>query len=404
MTAVSDKCRTGIINLPNIIIRHIIMRFFGIFVTFVNHRKNFEFFGLISVYLLQITIGLLFFATINLVQSKLFAQNNNFDDFNESSAIVLKRSIDSISRFIRVECNMRILTIVNGVEFSANGRYEEQAVIVSELEKEKDDIISDNSNLLPNQLSEFQRTMFRQELYFTMDTLSVQTEPNRIILVCYPNRKDSKNGNIWQFKSINGNKTLHQININMVETAIKKSQENKLKAREQRQVPNRGEQITKADSLMFPQVGMLWNVGGMTGVLSQIDRFYEFTELPKTETIDDIKVLKLVGSLRQVYFDFLLQNHGGLDENNRYPSNLPCDIEVYIGVNNLFPSKIRYLNRKTKNSKPVNLLVEINYGDIIINGDQIPEHRFSTFQNEVPAGVSKIDSCTEQYIKSLGLE
>ncbi|MDR2344710.1 MAG: hypothetical protein LBE18_01450 [Planctomycetaceae bacterium] len=299
---------------------------------------------------------------------------------------------------------MRILTIVNGVEFSANGRYEEQAVIVSELEKEKDDIISDNSNLLPNQLSEFQRTMFRQELYFTMDTLSVQTEPNRIILVCYPNRKDSKNGNIWQFKSINGNKTLHQININMVETAIKKSQENKLKAREQRQVPNRGEQITKADSLMFPQVGMLWNVGGMTGVLSQIDRFYEFTELPKTETIDDIKVLKLVGSLRQVYFDFLLQNHGGLDENNRYPSNLPCDIEVYIGVNNLFPSKIRYLNRKTKNSKPVNLLVEINYGDIIINGDQIPEHRFSTFQNEVPAGVSKIDSCTEQYIKSLGLE
>jgi hypothetical protein len=379
----------GTNQLPVTIIRHIIMLFFGIFVTFVIQRKKTVFFELISVYLLQIIIGVLSIGAINFAQSELFAQNESLNDFNESGAVILKRSIDTISRFVRVECNMRISTFVDGLEFAANGRYEEQAVAASGLARDK--LKEDVGDVVRRgRLSEFQRTMYRQELYFAMDTLSGQTGPNRIILVCYPSKNDSKNGNIWQFRSINGVKTLNQINIEAVEAAIKRSR-------------GVGGGVNVTESRMFLQVGMLWNVGGMSGVLGQIDRFYEFGELPKVELIDHVKVVKLVGSMRRAYFDILLQNHGGLDASNRYPSNLPCDIEVYIGVNDSFPYKIRYLNRKTEQAKPNNLLVEINYGNIIINGDPIPEHRFSTFQNEVPAGVSKIDSSTEQYIKSLGL-
>ncbi|MDR2642036.1 MAG: hypothetical protein LBC74_04505 [Planctomycetaceae bacterium] len=337
--------------------------------------------------MLQIIIGFVFVGTIISTQSNLFAQNTTLDELNKTGAVVLKNSIDTISQFVRVECNMRMSTFVDGLEFTANGKYEEQVVNASEFDKNKIGGNTDNS-IPKSQLSEFQRTMYRQELYFTMETMPVQTEPNRIILVCYPNKNNSKNGNIWKFKSVNGIKTLHQINIDAVEAAIKKS---------------RREKIGTPETKMFMQVSMLWNVGGMTGVLGQIDRFYEFAELPKVETIDNIKTFKLAGSMRKAYFDILLKKHGDLEKNNRYPSNLPCDIEVYIGVNDSFPYKIRYLNRKTENAKPNNLLVEINYNNIIINGDPIPEHRFSTFQNEVPAGVSKIDSSTEQYIKSLGL-
>jgi hypothetical protein len=381
------------INHPLVtIIRHIIMRFFGIFVTFVTQRKKTDIFELISAYSLYFIIGLLSVSPIIPLQTELFAQNDTLNEFNESGAVILKRSIDTISRFIRVECNVRMLTFVDGIEFSADGKYEEQSVTAttSSLEKNNNGNNSEDAVLRGN-LSEFQRTMYRQELYFTMDTLSVQTEPNRIILVCYPNKNDSKNGNIWQFKSINGIKTLNQINIDAVEAAIKKSR-------------GVGVPVGVSESRMFTQVGMLWNVGGMCGVLGQIDRFYEFGELPKPETVDGVKVFKLAGSMRKAYFDILLQNHGGLDKNNRYPSNLPCNIEVHIGVNDSFPYKIRYLNRKTANTKATNLLVEINYSGIIINGSPIPEHRFSTFQNEIPAGVNKIDSSTEQYIKSLGLQ
>ncbi|MDR2169456.1 MAG: hypothetical protein LBP59_04870 [Planctomycetaceae bacterium] len=354
--------------------------------------------------MLQITIGLVICLAAFFAQSNLFAQNDDIDKFNESGAVILKKSIDAISRFIRVECNMRISTFVDGVEFPASGKYEEQSVAATkapELESDKFGGVEAVDNSHKNLSSEFQRTMYRQELYFTMDSLSVQTEPNRIILACYPNRNDSKNGNIWQFRSINGNKTLHQINIDAVEAAIKRAQR------------NGGGNISggvgsfgrgNIGAMNFGQVGMLWNVGGLAGVLGQVDRFYEFAELPKRETVDNKKAYKLVGSMRRAYFDLLVKNHGGLDKGNRYPSNLPCDIEVYIGVNDFFPYKIRYLNRKTENAKPVNLLLEINYENIVINGDPIPEHRFATFQNEVPAGVSKIESNTEQYIKSLGLE
>ncbi|MDR0392245.1 MAG: hypothetical protein LBH59_10095 [Planctomycetaceae bacterium] len=363
------------------------MRFFGIFVTFVTQQKKTYIFELISAYLLQIITGFLFFGTINFAQSDLFAQNNSLNELNESGAVVLKRSIDTISRFARVECNMRISTFVDGSEFAADGKYEEQAVNTVGLEDNKNREIT--GAIAPkSQLSEFQRTMFRQELNFTVDKL--QTEPDRIILVCYPDKNDSKNGNIWQFRSINGIKTLNQINIDAVEAAIKRSR-------------NINNGVAGTDSRMFTQVGMLCNVGGIAGVLGQIDRFYEFGELPKVETINNVKTLKLAGTMRHAYLDILLKKHSGSDKNNRYPSNLPCDIEVYIGVNDSFPHKIRYLNRKTEKAKPNNLLSEINYNNIIINGDPFPERHFSNFQNEVPAGVSKIDSSTEQYIKSLGL-
>ncbi|MDR2762821.1 MAG: hypothetical protein LBB88_09490 [Planctomycetaceae bacterium] len=343
------------------------------------------------------------------MQNKLFAQNSQFTEFNESGAVILKRSIDTISQVVRVECNMRVSTFVNGVEFPAKGRYEEQSVAATAMEKDRDrerDKDRDKSkneglsNLVGERLSGFQRTMYRQELYFMTGGLSDQAEPNRVILVCYPNRGDSKSGNIWQFRSINGNKTLYQINIDAVEAAVKRSVvgEN----RENYVSGKVGEQVGGVD-IRFSQVGKLWNVGGLAGVLGQIDRFYEFTELPKTETIEEgVKAIKLVGSMRSVYLEFLLSNQG-FKGGDRYPLNLPSDIEVYIGLVDSFPRRIKYFNRRGVKSKPTTLLVEINYENVIINGDPIPEHRFSTFQSEVPAGVSKIDASTEQYIKSLGL-
>ncbi|MDR1054043.1 MAG: hypothetical protein LBL39_07690 [Planctomycetaceae bacterium] len=349
--------------------------------------------------MLQIITGILFLPALNFTQSELLAQNDNLNDLDESGAIILKKSIDSISRFVRVECNMRVSTFVGGVEFPASGKYEEQAVAASGTQNIENNDDNNTDNSPKNHLSEFQRTMYRQELNFVTDKLPIRAEPNRVILVCYPNKNDSKNGNIWQFRSINGNKTLQQINIDAVEAAIKKS----FGTGEEAGGNVRG-QIVVGDSDMFKQVGMLWNVGGIAGVLGQISRFYEFGELPKAETIDNTKTVKLVGSLRKTYFDLLLQDHGGLEAKDRYPSHLPCDIEVYIGADDSFPRKIRYLNRKTESAKPTNLLVEINYTNITINGNPIPEHRFSTFQNEVPIGVSKIDSNTDQYIKSLGLQ
>ncbi|MDR1923792.1 MAG: hypothetical protein LBQ66_05405 [Planctomycetaceae bacterium] len=349
----------------------------------------------------------------NFILSVSFAQNTNIGEFGDSGTVVLKRSIDTISRLIRFECDIRLSTYVGGVEFPASGKYEEQAVAVTgddacgskgEVTNDSEAKNNTSANSQHPQFQRFQRTMYRQEIYFTMDTPSVQYEPNRVILVCYPGRGDDQNGSIWQFRSIEGVKTLHQINISEVEAAVKKSL---LSGKSLKLAGGGVDALSKvADNHElrgFTQVGAMWNLGGMVGMLGQIDRFYEFSVIPVEETVLDVRVFKLAGRLRKAYFDVLLKNHGGLGKKGKYPEDIPCDIEVYVGVKDSFPYKIRYLNRKTEQSKPTNLLLEINYLNVSINGTPIPEHRFSTFQHEVPAGVRKIDPSTEQYIKSLGL-
>lgn len=258
---------------------------------------------------------------------------------------------------------MRLDVVVDGVAFSARGRYVEQA--------------------LTHPISEFQRSMFRQDLNFLMDMPTTPgSEPNRMTIVCYAST-DYEKGRIWRYRSVEGNKSIDFIRLADLENAIKRSR--------------------KPD--LHRTAGETWNLGGLVGMLKQIDRFYEIDEVVQDGGSDENTPLwKMTGKLRKPYFDSFAKPLGGVDKKGRYPSELPSDLEIHLGRHDLFPYKIRYLNRPSEASSSLRMLSEIAYFDVLLNGEEIPELHFMTFdRGEMSEGVFDFQDATRSFIRSLGL-
>lgn len=159
--------------------------------------------------------------------------------------------------------------------------------------------------------------------------------------------------------------------------------------------------------VQFRTTGEVWNFGGIVGTLRQIEQFYEIVgEAEEVEWTSGEKgtAWKISGTLKKSHFDRILGAMGGVGKKGRYPSNLPSDIEIYIGKNDMFPYKIRYLNRKTEQSPPSHMLMELTYFDVLLDGDPILEYRFTTFDNgELPEGVFRMEDITTSFIQNLRL-
>lgn len=274
---------------------------------------------------------------------------------------VLKKSIQSILSLKTIECNLRLNITVDGIDYPARGKYEEQS--------------------LSQPVSTFQQSVFRQDVHFPMDMPSKPgDEANRMTIVCHCSQ-DRQNGRIWIYKSIEGTKMLHFIRLAALEDAI-------LRAKKQ------GDYTT---------VGVTPRLGGLAGSLKEILETYDFQEQVEHVVLDDADktpVWKIKGSLKQIHFDNLVRAWGGLKKRGQYPVELASDIEIFLGQTDFFPHRIRYLNRNSETEEPHRVLSEITYFDIVLNGEGIPEYRFTAFKQD---GIFNLHDVTKDYIKALGL-
>ena len=251
---------------------------------------------------------------------------------------------------------------VMGKEYTANGKYEEQRL----------------ANPPPG---DFQRSMYRLDLNFMMaGPTKSGSEPNRLTIICHP-VADREMGRHWQYTSIEGVKTVKFVRLAALENAVRQT----------------GKQET------IGSVGEIKDLGGVAGTLKQIARFYEFTDIPKESVLEDGRaVWKITGSLSSDHWETMVKAFGGLERKKFYPRQMPTDIEVCIGKDDVFPYRIEYRNRPLRDSPKRTLLTRIVYFDVILNGEPLPELKFSAFdEGKLPEGVLRAIDDTNRVIQSI---
>ena len=278
----------------------------------------------------------------------------------EENEYVLK-SLNMLRAVQTVECDIRIETFVNGKEYSARGRYEEQA-------------------LPRTDSSSFLRSMYRLDIYFSMNLpMASGAEPNRMTLVCRPSGGGGR-GLVERRTSIEGVESFSTVDLTQLKERLKES----------------------GRETVFAQVSEIRNLGGLAGMMEQVCRFYEFSAHSQENLQNEemIPALKLTGTLRKVYYKELLMRFGGLKQGGLYPADFPGDIEIWLGRHNDFPYKIRYLRRISEKSDQKVLLFQESFYRVVLNGTPIPDSRFVPLNP--PEDVFPLDD-TENLIKSLGL-
>lgn len=286
----------------------------------------------------------------------VFSQGEGDKHIEDSLNILLTAST--------VECDIRIETFVGGKKYAAVGRYEEQAL----------------PRPARRQSSAFLRSMYRQEIYFPMSTHAASNaERNRMTLVCRPGTNGG-NALLEQYTHIEGVKVFRTVDLTRLEQRIRSANK----------------------EAVFAQVSEVRNLGGLSGMMRQINRFYEFSAPVQVSLPDgEISALKLVGQLRRIYHDDLLARFGGLDSRERYPGTFPSNIEIWLGRHDNFPYRIRYLRRLSAESNQQTLLFHEEFFNVIINGAPIPDARFAPLT--IPDDVFSVQDDTDRVIGELGL-
>ncbi len=261
--------------------------------------------------------------------------------------------------------------VVDDVEFSARGRYEEQAVRRPDL-------------------SDFYRCMYRLELNFVMDSaLTPGATPNRMTVVCHisdaANRADDE---VWRYITVEGKKVISYVKLAELDQALRKS-------------------LAAGKPAPCTAINEVWNLGGLIATLRQLERFYDFNDHAEEAVLRDMEktpLWKLTGSLKKGRLETLLESHGGVGKKGSYPDDLPSDIEIHFGKEDGFPYRITYLNRPTENSPKRSVLSRMSYYDVILNGTAIPATRFPPLkQVELQEAIYNTENHTQTIIKSLGL-
>jgi len=295
-----------------------------------------------------------------LLGNSVFAQTNSVDAEQLFNAMLV-----NVQSLRTIEAEVRVEVFVMGKEHVAKGKYEEQRL----------------ENPPPG---DFQRSMYRLYLYFASETPTTPgSERNSLTVICHPT-SDRDVGRLWKYRSIEGVKSVQYVNLAKLEDAVRQ----------------RGRQS------LIGNVGETKNLGGLSGTLKQIARFYGFADSPGETVMDGGEsrpVWKIVGTLRSEFEESMTKAFGGLEKKtNNFPNQMPTDIEIFIGVDDAFPYKIEYRNRPKADSSKRTVLTRIVYSDVSLNGEPIPELKFSAFdKGNLPEGVYQTDDITEQVIRSI---
>ena len=284
-----------------------------------------------------------------------FAQEKNGNRY-------VANSLDALLIVNTIECGIQIETFVDGNRYAARGRYEEQAL----------------PRTASGQPTPFQRSMYWLEIYFSPDVpLASNTERNRMTLVCCP-ATDNERSQVKKYTIIENNKSFLTIDLTRLEEKLNE--------------PN--------SALFFTQVSEVCNLGGLSGMMRQISRFYEFSP-PTQDTLQDgepMPAWKLTGQLRSDFLKDLLPRFGDLDKRGRYPADFPSDIELWLGRHDDFPYKICYLRRISEQSEQKELIFQESFFNVVLNGTPIPASKFILVP---PADVDSVDY-TDVFLQTLG--
>ena len=291
-----------------------------------------------------------------LLGNSTFSQTNSSDAerlFNEM--LVKVRSLETIKAEVRMD------VFVMGQEYTAKGTYEEQKL----------------ENPLPG---DFQRSMYRLDLHFVTGVpTALGSEPNRLIILCHPT-SDRETGRLWQYRSIEGEKSVQFVTLAQLENIVR--QRGKL--------------------ALIGSVGETKNLGGLAGTLKQIAQFYEFADLPM-ETVmkggESQPVRKIIGSLRSDFEESMTKAFGGLEKKTKnFPSQMPTNIEIFVGRDDTFPYKIEYQNRPKADSPKRIILTRIVYFNVSLNSEPIPMDKY---RDNLLEGVYRTEDITDRVIRSI---
>ena len=271
---------------------------------------------------------------------------------------LVQMSLERLLAFRTIRCDIRIETFVDGVRYTALGRYAEQ--------------------VLPQATPEtFLRSEYLLEINFPIHlTAASDSAPNRMALVCYA----AEDGRIHRFERyvfIEGNQTFSMIDLRRLETRLQ-------------------------ETLFFSQASEVRNLGGFAGKMRQISRFYEFSQFAQDNFQDGettIPALRLNGTLRNIYHRELLGRFGRHDESADYPVDFPSDIEVWLGRHDDFPYKIRYFRRISGNSDQKQLVFQESFHNVELDGEPIPSTVFAPLAHEG----AFMEDVTDAFLQSLGL-
>ena len=265
-----------------------------------------------------------------------------------------------------IECDIQFETFVDGKEYTAKGQYVEQVL----------------PQATPHS---FFRSVYRLEVtYFPMTASGVSdAELNQMTLVCHVS-EDGERHQIDQYTSIEGLKSGITIDLKKLE-----------------------ERITAANQeMVFSQVSVIRNLGGLAGMVRQISRFYEFSP-PKQENLqgeETVPAWKLTGTLQNRHRQEWLPRFGGLNKQGHYPADFPSDVEIWIGRHNDFPYKIRYLRRTSETSEQKELLFQQSFYKVLLNGTPfLPFTDLKFAPLKFPEEIFSVQDYTENFIKALEL-
>jgi hypothetical protein len=280
-----------------------------------------------------------------------------------------KHVLDSLNVLLAtrtIECDIRIETFVDKKEYTAKGQYVEQVL----------------PRAAPNS---FFRSVYRLEItYFSMNApMASDAELNQMTVVCHASA-DGGRHQIDRYTSIEGVKTGSTIDLKKLEERIKAANQ----------------------EIVFSQVSVVRNLGGLAGMMRQINRFYEFAT-PTQENLRDqetIPTWKLTGTLQNRHRQELLPWFGGLNNQGHYPADFPSDIEIWIGRHNDFPYKIRYLRRTSEKSEQKEMLFQQSFYKVVLNETPFQPYTDMKFAPlQFPTDVFSVRDETDDFINKLGL-
>ena|GEM_PF-4019012 len=180
---------------------------------------------------------------------------------------------------------------------------------------------------------------------------------------------------VWKFTSINGQNELSQIEVKTVLEAMKRSGRVDIPA----------------------EAGSFYGLGGMAGMLREIQRRYEFTKPPTEEKIVDkfgtATVLKIRGLLKSAELKRLTTSQDG--KKQTVPEQCPTCIDICVNSNTFFPFRIDYFQTKDGSEPKSAHFARTEYYDTQLNSGEISNEVFIYRPEAIPR------KDTDEYIKQL---
>jgi hypothetical protein len=130
-------------------------------------------------------------------------------------------------------------------------------------------------------------------------------------------------------------------------------------------------------------------LGGLPALLASLERSMKFDSVAQDE-VNGKKFTVIAGTWNEATLQVLKSTTG-----NRPSSHIPDSVRIYFEPVILFPRRIDFL-RKHKGSDETEVLVELDFMDIVINGP-LDDHQF---EFAPPNGIRTID-VTNDYLQQL---